>query len=347
MTLNQLLTVLRLKPKADPVAAVDLPQEPAQATIAVMGVFLREHMEEKRREARWAKIKTAGFLVFLLALLGYYVFIGNALFGLGAAGGSAKPEGDLLAIVRVHGPISRDADASAARINIALREAFEDVQVKKVVLSIDSPGGSPVEAERITSAISYLREKHQKPVVAVIGNVGASAAYMVAMETDTVVSGRFSLVGSIGAVLQAWDFHRLMERNQVGQKTFASGDLKAMLNPFAPGTKKADDKAQELVDVLGKQFLTDLQTKRKGKLAAGVAFDSGEVWNGSVAKDIGLVDANGTLDSFAAAMPELTPHDFGPFPQRSLLSRLGLSAAVEEGVAKAVARMTGAHLEIH
>ena len=324
--------------KPDPVAAAmstELPSEPDKATIAVMGIFLRQYIVQQDREAKWARVKVVGFALFLFALMGYYVFLGNTLTSLGGAS-NVKPEGPLVGVVRVHGPISRDAEASAGRINAALRQAFEDEQVKKVVLSIDSPGGSPVEAERITSVISQLREKHQKPIVAVIGNVGASAAYMVAMEADSIVSGRFSLVGSIGAVLQAWDLHQVLDKYDVKQKTFASGDLKAMLNPFAPGTPKADAKAQELVDVLGKQFQDDLLTKRQGKLRPNVVYSTGEVWNGSVAKDIGLVDANSTLDAVLAADGH-KPYDFGPFPQRGVLQRLGIAAAVQEGVRDAVA----------
>lgn len=313
------------------------PDNSEKAMIKILGVLVKEQVSRTQKEAQWAKVKMAGFGLFMLALLLYYIVIGTLFTGLAGAEDGKKPSGDLVGIVRVHGAISRETDASAAKINAALRRAFEDEQVKRVVLSIDSPGGSPVEAERITSVISQLREKHKKPVVAVIGNLGASAAYMVAMEADSIVSGRFSLVGSIGAVLQAWDLHQVLDRYDVKQKTFASGDLKAMLNPFAPSTPKADAKAQELVDVLGKQFYEDVLEKRKSKLKLNVAYNSGEVWNGSVAKDIGLVDKIGTLDSVLAEGENVKPYDFGPWPQRSLLQKLGLSTAVQDGVRDAVA----------
>ena len=147
-------------------------------------------------------------------------------------------------MVHIDGAIAPTGAASAKRIVPALEKAFTYPNVKAVVLSIDSPGGAAVEAERIYRAIESLKKKHDKPVIAIINNVGASAAYMIAMHTDNVYAAKYSLVGSIGTMIDGWDVHRAMERLDVAQRVYASGHLKSMLSPFLPMSKEAEDKAQ-------------------------------------------------------------------------------------------------------
>ena len=148
--------------------------------------------------------------------------------------------------MKVEGQISATAKlASADKVVAALTRAFEDTHVQRVLLYIDSPGGAPVEAERIMDAVTELRKKHNKPIQAVIGNLGASAGYMVALSADDIVSAKYSLVGSIGAILQSWDVHRVLDKYDVKAKTYASGNLKGMLNPFEPGTPEGEAKRDD------------------------------------------------------------------------------------------------------
>jgi protease-4 len=223
------------------------------------------------------------------------------------------PSSDAVGVVELAGEMADGKQASAERVIPALRRAFESDKVKAVVLSIDSPGGAPLEAERIYTAIDSWRKSHPKPVVAVINNVGASAAYMVALHCDEIYAGKYSLVGSIGAVLSGWDFHKALERVDVGQRVYASGNLKAMLNPYLPMSPEADNKAKDLVAKMGAQFRDELETERKGKLAAGVDFGSGEIWGGLEAHKLGLVDGVSTLDQVVKSRwPDLKIHGFGP-----------------------------------
>jgi protease-4 len=131
-------------------------------------------------------------LVFgLPVLLGIVYF----LFFLSSTGFRWGPFGDVVGVVRIEGQISSTDHASADSIVPLLEKAFANPNVKAVVLSIDSPGGAPVEAERIYTAIGSLKRKHPKPVVAVINNLGASAAFLIALHADKIVAGRYSLVG--------------------------------------------------------------------------------------------------------------------------------------------------------
>jgi len=226
---------------------------------------------------------------------------------------ASAPSKDSVGVIELAGEMVDGKQASADRVIPALRRAFESEHVKAVVLKIDSPGGAPLEAERIYTAIDSWRATHPKPVIAVINNLGASAAYMVALHCDEIYAGKYSLVGSIGAVLSGWDFHKALERVDVGQRVYASGNLKAMLNPYLPMSPEAEFKAKDLVAKMGKQFRDELETQRKGKLKDGVDFGSGEIWGGMEAHNLGLVDGVSTLDQVVKSRwPDLKIHGFGP-----------------------------------
>ena len=195
----------------------------------------------------------------------------------------------------------------------ALRKAFTSQNVKAVVLSIDSPGGAPVEAERIYRALEGFKKANPKPVVAAINNIGASAAFLIAIHADEIVAGRYSLVGSIGAIITPWRLDRAAARFDVSQRVYASGRLKSFLNPFSPITPEVDAKAQHLVDELGGVFLEELKARRAKPLQPGVDYGTGEVWSGTEAKALGLVDSVDTVDAFVGKRwPGLESYDFGP-----------------------------------
>jgi protease-4 len=212
---------------------------------------------ERKSEHRWRMLFQA--LVFgLPVLLGIVYF----LFFLSSTGFRWGPFGDVVGVVRIEGQISSTDHASADSIVPLLEKAFANPNVKAVVLSIDSPGGAPVEAERIYTAIGSLKRKHPKPVVAVINNLGASAAFLIALHADKIVAGRYSLVGSIGAIMAPWQLDRAIAKYDVSQRVYASGKLKSFLNPFTPVTPEVDLKAQKLVDQMGTYFLEEVKARR-------------------------------------------------------------------------------------
>lgn len=263
---------------------------------------------ERRSERRWRMAFQAAFFgVPVLVSVLYFLFF------LGASGVSLGPLRETVGLVKISGEIAPRGLASADKVVPALEQAFANPRVRGVVISIDSPGGAPAEAERIYKALAAFRARYQKPAVAVIGGTGASAAYMIAMHADSVHAASYSLVGSIGAILTGWDFHKAMNRLDVEQRVYASGRLKAMLNPFAPNTPEADAKARALVAGLGREFVADVHRLRGGKLKSGVDFGSGEVWGGYEALALGLIDSVSTLEEVVAAQwPGLRVHDFGP-----------------------------------
>lgn len=222
---------------------------------------------------------------------------------------------DIVGVVNISGEIKSTGAASADKVIPALEKAFETKESRAVVIKINSGGGEPVESERINAAIANLKAKHKKPVIAVIEGLGASAAYMIAMRADKVYAGRYSLVGSIGAVMAGFDLHKAMERLSVDHRVFASGSLKTMMNPFAAQSASADQKAKSLVSALGTAFVDDLKTARGVHLRPKVDFGTGEVWTGAQAKELGLVDEIATLeDVVAQQFPGTKTHSFGPIP---------------------------------
>ncbi|KQV81006.1 hypothetical protein ASD15_14075 [Massilia sp. Root351] len=271
----------------------------------------RQSARERKSERRWS--------IGIKALLVLAPIAAGAMFLVNASGYSFGPLRDVVGVVRIQGEIAQGTLASADKVIPALEDAFSSARVKHVVLAIDSPGGAPAEAERITRAISVLRQKHPKPVTAIIGNMGASAAYMTAMHADRIVAGKYSLVGSIGAIIAPWQLDQAIAQFHVSQRVYASGKLKAFLNPFTPVSEASDAKAQQLVSHVGAMFVNELVAQRGMRLKAGIDYGTGEVWSGEEARSLGLVDEIGSLESLVRTAPDLKPFHFGP--QESSIAR--------------------------
>lgn len=263
---------------------------------------------ERRSEKRW-RIWFQALVFGVPALLGMVYF----LFFLGSTGFRWGPFFDTVAVVRLDGEIAPGKPASADVIVPLLEKSMSNPQVKGVVISIDSGGGSPVEAERIYNTMNALREKHRKQIIAVVNGVGASAAYLIAIHADMIVAGKYSLVGSIGAVMAPWELDKALANLNIRQRVYASGKLKAFGNPFAPVTPEAVEWGNRLVATSGGLFLSEVRTLRPN-LSSNVDLSTGEVWAGIHAKELGLVDEIGTLEEVIASHWGLKPYDYGPQP---------------------------------
>ncbi len=268
-----------------------------------LGAIVEELIRERRSERRWRRVKRVFVAAFLLTpAVVYGIFAWKIL-------GHHSPQGGRGAVVALDGEIGSGL-LEPARVIKALKEAFEKAKV--VILRIDSPGGGAVAAERIGAAIDYLKKAHPKPVEAVIEGLGASAAYMIATHADRIYVGRYSLVGSIGAMLSTWDFHGLAERLEIGKRIYVSGPLKDMMNPFEPPSDLEIRKATGLVEDMGRQFAESVKASRGEKLKAEVDdIATGELWSGVQAVEMGLADGISTLEEVARAHG-VEPVDFGP-----------------------------------
>lgn len=295
--------------------------------------ILAEFLRERDTERRWKMIRRGLWVTASVILFVSYLFFNASLFGWRPVPGES-----LVGVVRIDGEIASGNLASADEVIPALTRAFERSNVTSVALAIDSPGGAPVEAERIYRTIEALRLKYpDKPINAFIHNIGASAAYLIALHCDKIYAADYSLVGSVGAVISGWDFHRVMNKLEIGQRVYASGELKTMLNPFAPTTPAAERAARALVADMGSRFKAEVARYRGKKLARDVDYATGEVWTGPAAREIGLVDEIGTLDAVAQTVFKARAFDFGPrksFPMiGAQMAEFGL--AVGQGIAQA------------
>jgi protease-4 len=301
---------------------------------AFSNLVVHDLLKDRQAERRWKVIKRT--LIVTLGLFGisYYVFFYAYASGVRLSTNSAQTIG----IVRVNGNIMQTSLASSEKIVPALQAAFSDSNVKAVVLAIDSPGGAPLEAERINFMIAALKKKHNKPVYAVIQNVGASAAYMIAMNTDRIYAGRYSLVGSIGAVMSSWDVHKALNKFDIHQDVYASGQLKSMLNPFTAPTDAAKQKAQELVNKAGSMFVEEVKVKRGSKLLNNVEYGTGEIWDGDQALKIGLIDELGTIEMIAEKN-NAQIQEFGPGARTLTPFAFSLSEALTESISRAITQV--------
>ncbi len=203
------------------------------------------------------------------------------------------------AVIEIKGEISSDGDASAENVVSSMRGAFEDEGAQAVVLLINSPGGSPVQAGIINDEIRRLRAKYNKPVYAVVEESCASAAYYIAAATDKIFVDKASIVGSIGVLMDGFGFTGLMDKLGVERRLMTAGENKGFLDPFSPQTEKQRQYAQAMLDQVHNQFIAAVKAGRGKRLKETPELFSGLFWTGQQAIEMGLADQLGNLDFVA------------------------------------------------
>jgi len=298
-----------------------MPSEEQELKAILSDHLLKDLLDERRTERRWKWTKRIVFSLLGVGLFAVYVAISAHKMGY-----KLMPAREYVAVIDVTGAIGLDQLASAEELVPVIEKAFTADKVKAIALNIDSPGGQPFESERIGQSIDRLKAETHKPVYAFLGNTGASAAYLLALHADKIIAGKYSLVGSIGAVITGWDFHKLADKFEVGQRVYASGAHKNMLNPWVGMSHASDVKAQEMVDKMAAIFADEFKAKRKDKIQQNFDYFTGEVWGGEDALRLGLVDEIGSLESVVKRQWNIPTHGFGPFnTAKGLLGPLGSS----------------------
>ena len=249
-------------------------------------------LQEQRRARRWGIIFKSLTFIYLFALL---------FLGLGWIGRTDVPiSGKHTALVELRGVISADSQASADNITAGLQEAFKDKNTKGVVLRINSPGGSPVQAGYINDEIRRLRAKHPDiQIYAVIEDVCASGGYYVAAAADRIFVDKASIVGSIGVLMDGFGFAGALEKLGVERRLLTAGENKGFLDPFSPLDPKQKEFAQNLLSEVHQQFIQVVRQGRGKRLKENPELFSGLVWTGQKSIELGLADAMGNLDYVA------------------------------------------------
>jgi protease-4 len=204
-------------------------------------------------------------------------------------------------LVDVRGELAADGPASAERVITGLQSAFKHAGTKGVILRINSPGGSPVQAGQIYDEVRRLRTLHpETPVAAVVEEIAASGGYYVAAAADNIYVDKASVVGSIGVIVDGFGFTGAMEKLGVDRRVVTAGENKAFLDPFEPVDPQQRAYIQGMIDEVHEQFITAVKAGRGKRLnEATPGLFSGLVWNGKRAIEVGLADALGTVDSVA------------------------------------------------
>ena len=250
-------------------------------------------LAEQRSSRRW---KTALGIAWLLLLFLLLFAI------LGWIGG--KRDGSSLekhtALVELKGVISSESKASADKINSALQHAFKDKNTQGVVLRINSPGGSPVQAGYINDEIKRLRAKHKEiPLYVVVQDICASGGYYVAAAADKIFVDKASIVGSIGVLMDGFGFTGTMEKLGVERRLITAGENKGFLDPFSPVNPEQQKYARQMVDEIHQQFIKVVKDGRGKRLKESPEMFSGLVWSGEKSVANGLADGLGGLDYVA------------------------------------------------
>lgn len=286
---------------------------------------------EQRRARRWGiffKILTFVYLFMLFGLMSRSID-SDALGG----GGSHT------ALVDLRGVIADEEMASADLLVSGLRAAFESKGSKAVMLRINSPGGSPVQAGYVYDEIKRLRTLFpEKPLYAVITDIGASGAYYIAAAADEIYADKASLVGSIGVVAGGFGFVDTMEKLGVERRLYTAGQHKGFLDPFSE--EKPEEVAfwSSVLESTHQQFIDKVKEGRGDRLKADEKTFSGLIWNGEQALEMGLVDGLGSAGFVAREVvgeEEIVDFTPQPDPFEQFTESLGVA------VGKAMASVMG------
>ena len=279
-------------PRAAAVTAQAAPATQASrpAVDALLEQFAREYLADRRNTRRWNLILRLGW--FLLALVVIWALVTKDQH-------ANAPSGPHTALVELRGEISAESQASAEFLISGIKSAFEDQGAQAVVIRINSPGGSPVQAGILNDEIRRLKAKHNKKVYAVVDESCASGAYYVAVAADAIYVDKASIVGSIGVLMDNFGFTGAMEKFGVERRLITAGENKAMLDPFTPLTDKHRALAQAMIDQIHRQFIAVVKQGRGKRLKDNPEIFSGLFWNGEEAVKLGLADGLGNLDYVA------------------------------------------------
>ncbi|MGB1090708.1 MAG: S49 family peptidase [Oceanobacter sp.] len=291
--------------------------------------------KDQRRSRRWTiffRFLTFGYLFLLLWMFSDRVDVPQP-----------PHKGDnYAAVVEVNGKIAAAEEANADSIISGMRAAFEDEFATGLILRINSPGGSPVQAGYVYDEIKRLKsERPEFPVYAVITDLGASGAYYIAAAADEIYADKASLVGSIGVVGSSFGFVDLMEKLGVERRTYTAGEHKGFLDPFQ--TEREDERAfwESVLKVTHNQFIEQVRQGRGDRLKETPDMFSGLVWSGEQALELGLIDGLNSSSGVARTKlgsDELVNFTLKPHPWEAWVEQFG--ASLGQGIGRVLMSTT-------
>lgn len=250
-------------------------------------------VQEQRRARRWS--------IFFKTLTFSYLFIVLFLFmGWIGRGDSTLGTGKHTAMVELDGVISQNSPASADNLIASLQAAFKDRGTQGVILRINSPGGSPVQAGLVNDEIRRLRAMHPDiPLYAVVEDMCASGGYYIAAAADKIFVNKASIVGSIGVLMDGFGFTGTMDKLGVERRLLTAGENKGFMDPFSPRNPKHEAFTKLMLGEIHQQFINVVRDGRGKRLKETPETFSGLFWSGQKSIELGLADEIGSLGSVA------------------------------------------------
>ncbi|MCB1761182.1 MAG: S49 family peptidase [Gammaproteobacteria bacterium] len=245
-------------------------------------------LREQRRARRWGIFFKSLTFIYLGVLV--LLWIPDKL-----PQSALKKGGEHTALVEIKGVISSETDASADTVVSGLRKAFKDSKTKGVILRINSPGGSPVQAGYINDEIRRLKDKYPKiPVYAVVADICASGGYYIAVAADEIYVDKASIVGSIGVLMNGFGFVDSLDKLGIERRLLTAGENKALFDPFSPVKEHDKTHLQGMLEKIHQQFIETVKRGRGDRLAADPQIFSGLFWTGEESVTLGLADGMGS-----------------------------------------------------
>ncbi len=250
-------------------------------------------IQEQRRARRWS--------IFYKALTFAYLFIVLFLFmGWFNKSESGLSGGKHTALIDLHGVIAADSAASADNLIGSLQDAFKDKNTQGVILRINSPGGSPVQAGYVNDEIRRLRALYPNiPLYVVVEDICASGGYYIAAAADKIYVNKASIVGSIGVLMDGFGFTGTMEKLGVERRLMTAGENKGFMDPFSPLNPKHAEFTKKMLEEIHQQFIDVVKQGRGKRLKETPEMFSGLFWTGDQSIKMGLADEIGTVYSVA------------------------------------------------
>mgnify|MGYP001133370381 CR=1 FL=1 len=247
-------------------------------------------LQEQKSRRRWGiffKILGFSYLAVVLATLVDW-------------GTEASHQERHTALIDLTGVIESKGTSNAENMLESLQSAFKEKNVAGVIIRINSPGGSPVQAGIINDEIRRLRAKHPAiPLYAVVEDICASGSYYVAVAADKIYVDKASIVGSIGVLMDGYGFTGTMEKLGVDRRLLTAGNNKGFLDPFSPPNPNQTAHAQVMLDTIHQQFIDVVKAGRGDRLKETPEMFSGLMWTGDQSVKLGLTDGFGSVDSVA------------------------------------------------
>ena len=179
-----------------------------------------------------------------------------------------------------------------------IKKAFSIKKASAVAVTINSPGGSPVQSHLIYKFIREQAKKNKKKVMVFAEDVAASGGYLIACAGDEIYANSSSIIGSIGVIYSSFGFKDLIQKIGVQRRVYTAGKNKSTLDPFLDEKQEDIERLKNIQLELHKDFINVVEESRGTKLKkeTGIELFSGEFWSGRKAKDLGLIDGIGNAD---------------------------------------------------